>query len=101
MNTKELIDRIAAMPENAMRTKVAVRTDVSNLVSQITAALSRGEDVKLHGLGTIRVTKRTLPERERRNPRTGETFIAQPCSKILSRISLERNLKDTLNAALN
>lgn len=45
---------------------------VTRLLGTITDALSRGEEVRLTGFGTFRVSQRA--ERKGRNPRTGEVI---------------------------
>ena len=56
-------------------------TDVTNvLLETILDSLSRGEEVRLTGFGTFRVTERR--EREARHPRTGEK-ITVPAGRRL------------------
>jgi DNA-binding protein HU-beta len=52
---------------------LAVRA-VDTTVTSITHALAQGEDVRIIGFGTFRT--RTRPERQVRNPRTGQLSLA-------------------------
>jgi DNA-binding protein HU-beta len=58
---------------------LAVRA-VDTAVTSITHALAQGEDVRITGFGTFRT--RTRPERQVRNPRTGQVSLA-PESRLV------------------
>lgn len=75
MNKTELVDAVA---EGADLSKAAAGRAVDSLISSITAALQKGEQVALVGFGTFLVRDRA--ERAGRNPRTGET-ITIPAAK--------------------
>lgn len=55
--------------------------------------LASGDGVRIVGLGTFSIVER--PERECRNPKTGEKFIA-PASKSI-KFKASKKLKDALN----
>ena len=66
MNRSELISEVAKV----VSTKKAAQDAVDCLISTITKALKKGEDVALAGFGTFKVVKRKA--RKGRNPNTGE-----------------------------
>lgn len=90
MNKNEFIDRVADLSN--MNKAEATRA-VDAVFDAITAALRKGDDVRLVGFGTFSASKR--PAREGRNPRTGET-IQIPAS-IQPKFSAGKGLKDALN----
>lgn len=68
MNKSDLINEVAAV----LSTKKAAQDAVECVISSITRALKKGEDVALTGFGTFKVVKRKA--RKGRNPNTGETI---------------------------
>ena len=66
MNKSELISEVAKV----VSTKKAAQDAVDCVISSITRALKKGEDVVLTGFGTFKVVKRKA--RKGRNPNTGE-----------------------------
>ena len=66
MNKSELISEVAKV----VSTKKAAQDAVDCVISSITGALKKGEDVTLTGFGTFKVVKRKA--RNGRNPNTGE-----------------------------
>lgn len=66
MNKTDLINAIA---QEADFTKAAAAKALDAMVTCITEALKKGEDVALTGFGTFKVTKRAA--RTGRNPATG------------------------------
>ncbi len=66
MNKSELISEVAKV----VSTKKAAQDAVDCVISSITGALKKGEDVTLTGFGTFKVVKRKA--RKGRNPNTGE-----------------------------
>ena len=66
MNKSDLISEGA----NVVSTKKAAQDAVDCVISSITRALKKGEDVVLTGFGTFKVVKRKA--RKGRNPNTGE-----------------------------
>ncbi|PLX29203.1 MAG: DNA-binding protein HU [Alphaproteobacteria bacterium] len=76
MNKNELI---AAVAERAGLSKTDGTKAVDAFVDVITAALKKGDEIRLVGFGTFAVTQRKATEG--RNPRTGEK-INIPASKV-------------------
>jgi DNA-binding protein HU-beta len=68
MNKSELISEVAKV----VSTKKAAQDAVDCVISSITRALKKGEDVVLTGFGTFKVVKRKA--RKGRNPNTGEAI---------------------------
>jgi DNA-binding protein HU-beta len=66
MNKSELISEVAKV----VSTKKDAQNAVDCMVSSITKALKKGDDVTLTGFGTFKVVKRKA--RKGRNPYTGE-----------------------------
>jgi DNA-binding protein HU-beta len=66
MNKSDLISEVAKV----VGTKKAAQDAVDCVVSSITKALKKGQDVSLAGFGTFKVVKRKA--RKGRNPNTGE-----------------------------
>lgn len=69
MRKSDLIDDVA---KRADITKAAAAAAVDATLDAITDTLKSGDSVVLTGFGTFAVVDR--PEREARNPRTGETI---------------------------
>ena len=67
MNTNDLVASIAS---DTGMTKADAATAVDGVIDSITAALGRGEEVRLVGFGTFNVVHRSATQG--RNPRTGE-----------------------------
>ena len=72
MNKAEFIASIA---EKGGMTKKAAGETVNLVLGTITDALVNGEEVALAGFGKFSVVE--VEARERRNPVTGETFMAE------------------------
>jgi len=89
MNTADLIERVAA--EHGVA-KDHARKIIDSALAAITAAAS-GEEVALAGFGRFKVADR--PERQGRNPATGEP-ITIAASKKLS-FTPAKALRDALN----
>ena len=68
MNKGELIDEVAKV----VSTKKEAQVAVDCVLSSITNALKKGEDVTLTGFGSFKVVKRKA--RKGRNPSTGEAI---------------------------
>ena len=66
MNKGDLVNEVAKV----VSTKKEAQQAVDCMISSITMALKKGEDVTVTGFGTFRVVKRKA--RKGRNPRTGE-----------------------------
>ncbi len=66
MNKTDLVNEVAGV----VSTKKEAQEAVNCVISSITKALKKGEDVTLTGFGTFKVVKRKA--RKGRNPSTGE-----------------------------
>ncbi|HET9123033.1 MAG TPA: HU family DNA-binding protein [Acidiferrobacteraceae bacterium] len=90
MNKSELIDKVA---EEADLSKASAARAVEATLGNITAALREGDTVNLVGFGTFSVGAR--PERNGRNPRTGETIVIAASKN--PRFKAGKALKDAVN----
>jgi DNA-binding protein HU-beta len=90
MNNSELADAVAA-------TAGVAKTDARKLVDAVFDAIgnaaAKGEEISLHGFGKFKV--KDMPEREGRNPATGEAMTIK-ASKKLS-FTPAKAIKDKLN----
>ena len=75
-------------------------TDVERIVESIFKylgnALSEGKNIEIRGLGTFKI--KNMPERNARNPKTGEAIIIERKNKIkwkTSKLLNQRINKDT------
>lgn len=91
MNKPELISAIA---EKSGFTKKDVTTCVDAILSTITNALAKGEEVSITGFGKFSVAERAA--REGRNPQTGETLKIAACKA--PKFKAGKALKDAVNA---
>ena len=87
MNKKELV---AAVAEQAGLKKV----DAEKAIAVVEGALKAGDKVQLVGFGTFEVAER--PEREGRNPRSGETMTIAASKN--PKFKAGKALKDAINA---
>jgi DNA-binding protein HU-beta len=90
VNKSELVDAIAA---EADVSKAAAGRAVDAMVSAITTALQRGEQVSLVGFGTFSVRERAA--RTGRNPQTGENIEIQAAR--IPAFKAGKALKDAVN----
>jgi DNA-binding protein HU-beta len=90
MNKTELIDAVA---QSADISKAAATRAVDTVIEQITATLTKGEQVVLVGFGTFAVKDRAA--RKGRNPQTGQP-IDIPAAKIPG-FKAGKALKDAVN----
>jgi DNA-binding protein HU-beta len=90
MNKSELIDNVAT---SADLSKAAAGRAVDAIVSAITKALKKSDDVVLVGFGTFTVRKRAA--RSGRNPRTGEAITIK-AAKVPS-FRAGKALRDAVN----
>jgi DNA-binding protein HU-beta len=90
MNNSELADVIASAHG---LTKVDVRKLVDGVLEAIADAASKGEEISLNGFGKFKV--KDSPEREGRNPATGETMTFKASKKL--GFAPAKALKDKLN----
>ena len=92
MNRTELIDAMAKkMGDSA--TKKEAEAALKAFVDVVTEELTKKEKIQLVGFGTFETSGR--PEREGRNPRTGETMkIAE---SVVPKFKPGKALKDAVN----
>lgn len=90
MNKKELV---AAVADDADLTKDQANAAVDAVVKNIQAALQGGDEVRLPGFGSFKVSDRKATTA--RNPRTGEE-VKVPASRV-AKFQAARGLKDALN----
>jgi|SRR6516162_7946390 DNA-binding protein HU-beta len=90
MNTSELIDEVA---ERAVLTKTSVKRMVDSLLDVLTAELAAGNDVQLHGFGTLHRTERNAYLGH--NPQTGQPLNV--AAKRSVKLKMGRALKDAMN----
>jgi DNA-binding protein HU-beta len=86
-------DLIAALADATSLSKADAGRAVESVLDLITAALKKGEEVRLVGFGTFSVASRAASEG--RNPRTGEV-IQIPASKR-PKFTAGKGLKDAVN----
>lgn len=86
-------DLVAAVASDAGMSKADAAKAVDAVFDSITAALKKGDDVRLVGFGTFSVVKRAATQG--RNPRTGQT-IKIPASKQ-PKFKAGKGLKDAVN----
>ncbi len=90
MNKTELI---AAMAENADLSRKDAEAALKAFVEVVTDAMKKDDKVQLVGFGTFEVAER--PEREGRNPQTGETMKIKASRN--PKFKPGKALKDALN----
>ena len=90
MNKSELIETIATQADLS---KTKAEEALSATIEAVTTALKKGDEVKLIGFGTFKVSNRAATTG--RNPRTGET-IKIPASKQAKFVA-GKALKDAVN----
>ncbi|EIZ77221.1 histone-like DNA-binding protein [Novosphingobium sp. Rr 2-17] len=90
MNNSDLADTLA---ETAGVTKADARKIVDAVFTAIGDAAAKGEEISLNGFGKFKV--KDSPEREGRNPATGEAMTIK-ASKKLS-FTPAKAIKDKLN----
>ena len=91
MSKKDLIDAVAAATELSKDKAGAV---VDAVVAHIEQVMKNGQEVRLPGFGTFKVSKRA--ERKARNPQTGAEMTLK--AAIVPKFSAAKALKDSLNA---
>lgn len=90
MNKTELV---AALAEKAELSKKDAEKALKAFTEVVTDELKKGEKIQLVGFGTFEVAER--PEREGRNPRTGETM--KIAASKTPKFKAGKALKDSLN----
>ena len=91
MNKNELIEQVAG---KIGLTKSAVTDVVEAVLEAITGTLVGGEEVRLTGFGSFRISERKASEG--RNPRTGETIKIEAAKNIKFRQGTD--LKERVNS---
>ena len=90
MNKQELIGEVA---DSAGLTKGDASKAVEAVFGVISAALTKGDEVRLVGFGTFSVSKRKASTG--RNPRTGEPMTIKASSQ--PKFKAGKGLKDAIN----
>jgi DNA-binding protein HU-beta len=90
VNTTEIAERIA---ETHGLPKSQAKAVVESVLGEITDAVRKGEEVVFSGFGKFKV--RDMPEREGRNPATGEVIRIAAMKKLVFLPS--KALKDAAN----
>ena len=86
-------DLIAAVADSSGLTRNDATKAVEGVFDSITAALKKGDEVRLVGFGTFSVAKRKASTG--RNPRTGETMQIKASSQ--PKFKAGKGLKDSVN----
>ena len=89
MNKSDFVEYISKKNDI---TKVEAKKELDRVIEAISSALTEGNDISLAGFGNFVVID--VPERERRNISTGETFMA-PAHKA-PKFKFSKNLKDSV-----
>jgi DNA-binding protein HU-beta len=85
---------VAAIAESAGMDKAAANRALDALTDVITKEVASGGAVNLPGLGKFAC--RARPEREVRNPSTGEKMM-KPADRV-AKVTIAKQLKDVINA---
>ena len=92
MNTADLTERVAT--EHGVAKEHAKKI-IDSVFAIIATAATGGEEVALSGFGRFKVSDR--PERQGRNPATGEAITIAASKKLT--FSPAKNLRESVNAA--
>jgi DNA-binding protein HU-beta len=90
MNKSELIDAVA---QTADLSKTKAEEALNAVIQTVTAALQKGDEVKLIGFGTFKTANRAATTG--RNPRTGEAI--QIAASKQAKFVAGKALKDAVN----
>jgi DNA-binding protein HU-beta len=90
MSKKDLIEAVATA--TALSKDQATQA-VDAVISHIQDSMKRGEEVRIPGFGTFKVTKRAA--RKARNPQTGVEMMLK--ASVVPKFSASKNLKEALN----
>lgn len=90
MNNAELADTVA---DQAGLSKADARKIVDAVFTAIGDAAAKGEEISLNGFGKFKV--KDSPEREGRNPATGEAMTIKASKKLT--FAPAKGIKDKLN----
>lgn len=91
MNNSDLADTIAVTADVS---KTDARKIVDAVFVAIADAAAQGEEISLNGFGKFKV--KDSPEREGRNPATGEAMTIKASKKLT--FTVAKAVKDKLNA---
>ena len=91
ISTNDLAESLA---EAHGLTKTQAKTIVEDVLKGISQAASKGEEVSLNGFGKFKVQDK--PERDGRNPSTGETIKIAASKKLVSQPA--KALKEAVNS---
>jgi len=86
-------DLVAAVSEATKLSKSDAANAVESVFDAITAALKKGDEVRLVGFGTFNVTRRAASQG--RNPRTGERIMIAASNQ--PKFKAGKGLKDAVN----
>ena len=92
MNNSDLAENVAAQTGS---TKADARKAVDAVFAAITEAVAKGEEISLNGFGKFKV--KDTPERQGRNPATGEAITIAASRKIS--FAPAKQVRDRLNGA--
>ena len=90
MNTNDLVDAVAS---NAGVSKADAKKLVDSVISAISDAAAKGDEVAINGFGKFKV--KASPARDGRNPATGETIKIAASKKLT--FAAAKAVKDRLN----
>ena len=91
MNKPQLIEQIA---KHGGMVKAEAANALEAVCRAVKAALRDGEAVAIPGFGTFEAVEK--PERQGRNPKTGETIAIPACKAV--KFKAAKALKDAVNA---
>jgi DNA-binding protein HU-beta len=91
MSTLDLADRIAGVQSLP---KTQAKAIVEEILKGIAEAATQGQEVSLNGFGKFKVQSK--PEREGRNPSTGEVITIAASKKLVFQPA--KALKDVMNS---
>jgi DNA-binding protein HU-beta len=90
MSKKDLIDAVAAATELS---KEKAGAAVDAVISHIEATMKNGNEVRIPGFGTFKVSERKA--RKARNPQTGVEMMLK--ASRVPKFQASKNLKEALN----
>lgn len=91
MKKSELIERVSEKMKDLSKKQIEIIVDM--IFEHMKEALNRGEKIEIRGFGNFKVKQR--PERNARNPKTGEQ-IKVPAQKVIH-FKMSKLLKEEIN----
>ncbi|MDR6290670.1 MULTISPECIES: HU family DNA-binding protein [Inquilinus] len=91
MNTSELIEQLA---QDHKLPRVRAKRILTSIFQAITESAAKGDEVSISGFGRFKVAIR--PEREGRNPTTGQPITIAASKKVV--FSPSKPVRELLNA---